>query len=142
MVFPSPGYSIAGLAVLLDELKCKTILAPSTSPSIVPAFLTIHPLKLVNVPEIEELLAKEHPHFAFEKSFKNARQEPLVVLHTSGTTSHPKPVLWTHDYAASFIQQNHWEPPPGKESVSEICDGNRLIPMLPAYHVSRRNLTN
>ena len=100
-------------------------------------FLALHPLKIVNVPEIEELLVKDHPHFAFEKTFENARQEPLVVLHTSGSTSHPKPVLWTHDYAASFIQQNQLEPPPGKESVGKICNGKRLVPLLPAYHVSR-----
>ncbi len=136
MVFPSPGYSVAGLAILLDELKCKTILAPSKSPTIVPAFLALHPLNLVKVQEVEEILANEYPHFNYQKSFVSARQEPLVVLHTSGTTSHPKPILWTHDYAASLIQQNQSEPPPGKQSVMRFCDGNRLIPMLPVYHVS------
>lgn len=137
MVFPSPGYSIAGLAVLLDGLHCKPILAPSTSPKIVQAFLALHSLKMVDVQEIEELLAKDHPHFALEKTFENARQEPLVVLHTSGSTSHPKPVLWTHDYATSVMQQNQLESPPGTESIGKICNGKRLIPLLPPYHVSR-----
>ena len=135
MVFPSPVYSIAGLAALLGELHCKTILAPSASPKIVDAVIALHSLKLVKVQEVEELLAKDHPHFAFDKTFENARQEPLVVLHTSGSTSHPKPILWTHDYAASVIQQNQLEPPPNKESVGKICNGKRLVPLLPAYHV-------
>lgn len=140
MIFPSPTYSIAGLAVLLDELNCKTILAPSTSPEIVPAFLALHPLELVIVQEIEELLAKDYPHFAFEKSFLSARHEPLVALHTSGSTSHPKAIVWTHDYAASFIQQNNLEPPPGKESENKLCECNRLIAMLHLHQVSRHNL--
>lgn len=142
MVFPSPGYSIAGLAVLLDELNCKTILTPSTSPEIVPAFLALHPLKLVVVQEIEELLAKAYLPFAFEKSFESSCHEPLVVLHTSGSTSHPKLVVWTHDFAASLIQQNQLEPPPGKQSFNSLCEGIRLIPMLPVFHVSRHSVAN
>ena len=98
MVFPSPEYSVAELAVLLDELKCKRILAPSTSPTIVPELLALHPLNnLIKVQEVEEILAHEYIHFAYPKSFVSARQEPLVVLHTSDTPSHPKPILCTHD---------------------------------------------
>ena len=137
MVFPSPRYSITELAILLYELQCKTVLAPSTPPEIVQAFLALHSLKNVEVQEIEELLAKDHPHFAFEKTFESARQEPLVVLHTSGSTSHPKPVLWTHDYAISVIQQNRLENPPGEEFVGKISDGKRLIPVIPPFHVSQ-----
>ena len=142
MVFPSPSYSIAGLAILLDGLQCKTILAPSTRPKIVQEFLALHPLKAVDVQEVEELLAMDHPHFAFEKTFESARQEPLVVLHTSGSTSHPKPVLWTHDYATSVIQQNQLEAPTGKEFVGNICNGKRLIPFIPPYHVSPLTMPN
>ena len=80
-----------------------------------PAFLVLHPRKLVIVQEIEELLAKTYPHSTFEKTFESAYHEPLVVLHTSGSTSHPKPVVWTHDFAASLIQQIKLEPPPGKK---------------------------
>ena len=136
MVFPSPSYSIAGLAILLNELQCKTILAPSISPEIVQAFLALHSLKMVVFQEIEELLVEDYPHFPFAKTFKSARHEPLVVLHTSGSTSHPKPVLWTHDYAASVIQHNQLEPPPGKEFGGKICNGKRLIPIILPYHVS------
>ena len=140
MIFPSPGYSIAGLAALLDEVHCKTILTPSKSPKIVPALLALHPLKLVIFQEIEELLAKDYPHFAFEKSFLDARHEPLVALHTSGSTSHPKAVVYTHDHAASFIHQNKMEPPPSKESVNKPCESSRLITMLSPHHISRHNL--
>ena len=139
MVFPSPGYSIAGLAYLLDGLDCKIILAPSSTPNIVPAFLAVRPLKLLNVQEVEGLLTEDHPHFPFDKCFETARHEPLVVLHTSGTTSHPKPILWTHDFAASFIQHNQWAPPPGEESVDKLYRGNRVIPILPVFHVRRHS---
>ena len=137
MIFPSPRYSITGLAYLLDELICKIIITPLESPEIVPDFLAIHSLNLLIVEEVEGLLAKEHPHFAFDKRIETARHEPLVVLHTSGTTSHLKPILLTHDYAASFVQQNPWEPTPAKESVDMIYHGNGLLTILPVSHVSR-----
>lgn len=38
------------------------------------------------------------------KVFKKSRTKPLVVVQTSGTTSVPKPINYTHDFAASCIQ--------------------------------------
>ena len=137
MLFPSPGYSLAGLALLLDQTQCKTILVPSTAPPIVATFLANHSLNTLDVPSAASLLDDLHPHYPFEKRFETAQNEPLVVLHTSGTTSHPKPVLWTHGYGASLMWQNQLPPPAGYESVDKLYQGNRLLSLLPIFHVSR-----
>lgn len=142
MVFPSPKYSIPGLEHLLTELKCKTMLTPTASPLIVSAFLAGHSLATLDVPSTDDLLAGEHPHYPFDKTFETARHEPLIVLHTSGTTSHPKPIVWTHDYAASFSQQNQLEPPPGYESMDKVLQGVRLLSVMPAFHVSQMSITS
>lgn len=134
MIFPSPKYSLAGLEQLLKDLRCKMFLVLPSSPPVVSEYLTAHEPSVLNVPTVEFLLNTEFPHYPFGKSFATARNEPLVALHTSGSTSHPKPIIWTHDYAASFIQQHQRMPPPEFESVDKFYQGNRLIPMLPPFH--------
>lgn len=141
MVFPSPKYSIPGLEHLLTELNCKTILTPTASPLIVSAFLAGHSLATLDVPSTDDLLAQEHPHYSFDKTFETARHEPLIVLHTSGTTSHPKRTVWMHDYAASFSQPNQMEPPPGYESMDEVLQGVRLLIVMPVFHVSQISMS-
>ena len=49
------------------------------------------------VPELEELFSKDQvPHYPYDKSFEQAEKEPCVILHTSGTTGLPKPIVITH----------------------------------------------
>lgn len=36
---------------------------------------------------------KEVPHFPYDKTYEEAEWDPLVVLHTSGSTGLPKPVV-------------------------------------------------
>lgn len=136
MVFPSPKYSLAGLEKLLGELDCKVLLTIPEAPPVVSAFLKAHKAPELSVPTVHDLLDAEFSFFPLDKTFSTARKEPLVSLHTSGSTSHPKPIVWTHDYAASFIQQHQYEPPPGFDSVDKLYQGNRLVPMLPAFHAS------
>jgi long-subunit acyl-CoA synthetase (AMP-forming) len=81
------------------------------------------------------LLNTEYVHFPFDKTFETARSEPLVVVHTSGTTGAPKPLIWTHDWVASFIQHNQQLPPPGFISQEQPTHGVELCSVAPPNHV-------
>ena len=93
-------------------------------------------LQLLDSPSLDDLLANTYPHYPFRKSFAEARNEPLVVVHTSGTTGVPKPIVYSHDFAASFIQWGQMEPPPGFETQGSHCQSNRFFITLPFFHVS------
>lgn len=136
MLFLSPRYSLLGYTNLLKSTDCKTMLAPVPQPPITASILKAHVMRVHHIPEAEELLGEIHPHFPYEKSFEQARGEPLVVLHTSGTTGLPKPVIWTHDWAASFAEQLAKEPPAGYENVHRMMLGTRCFSLMPCYHVS------
>ena len=96
------------------------------------------PIQVLDSPSLDQLLADTYPHFPFEKTFLQARHEPLVVVHTSGTTAVPKPIVYTHDFAASYVQWAQLEPPPGFEMQVSLCQSNRLFVTLPFFHVSYR----
>lgn len=138
MVFPSPGYSVDGLRAFLTGLQCSRIIHSSKLLPVVVEILDREDFSGVLCPSVKDFLELPVPHFDYDKTFEEAQNDPLVVLHTSGTSGTPKPFVWTHGWAASFIQQNQLTPPEGFESASTWQQGHRLLNMLPWFHVSSR----
>ena len=93
MLFTSPRYSTVAQTNLIQSVACKTLLAPELRPPVTNAILEACELQVLKVPTIEDLFERDFAHYPYEKSFENARHEPLVVLHTSGTTGLPKSII-------------------------------------------------
>jgi len=136
MLFTSPRYSALAQTTLIKEVHCETMLVPAQRLQITDAILKACDLKVYEIPDLEDLLYQEHTLFRFEKTFDQARSEPLVVLHTSGTTGLPRPIIWTHDWAASFARERQLSPPPNFESSDALLLGNRILSLMPPFHVS------
>ena len=117
-------------------VSCKTMLLSEERPPVIDSILEEYKMRTLQIPKLDELLGQTHPDYPFDKNFEDARNEPLVVLHTSGTTGLPKPIIWTHDWAASFGQQRHSTPPPGFELSDGLLLGTRILSLMPPYHVS------
>lgn len=136
MLFTSPRYSTLAQVNLIKLVECKILLAPAARPPVTDGILESYEMQVYQIPELEELFDQDHPHYPFEKTFDQARGEPLVVLHTSGTTGLPKPIIWTHDWAASFAREHQLAPPLGFESSDSLLSGNRVLSLMPPFHVS------
>jgi len=136
MLFTSPRYSVLAQTTLMKAVNCETMLVPAQRLDITDAILKACDLKVYEIPDLEDLLYQEYAPFYFEKTFDHARSEPLVVLHTSGTTGLPKPIVWTHDWAASFARERQLSPPPHFESSDALLLGNRILSLMPPFHVS------
>ncbi|KAF2138742.1 uncharacterized protein K452DRAFT_300824 [Aplosporella prunicola CBS 121167] len=60
-------------------------------------------LKVITIPELEELVNGEQVnYYPYGKSWEEAKNDPIHVNHTSGTTGFPKPVVWTNAIGATF----------------------------------------
>ena len=58
------------------------------------------------VAELEDLLSMPDTRpFPYEKTFKEAAHDPIMIVHTSGTTGMPKPIIWTHAIYATIDAQ-------------------------------------
>jgi acyl-coenzyme A synthetase/AMP-(fatty) acid ligase len=121
---------------LFNLLECRIIVTPNPWPQAVAAIVAAHDIEVLEIPTVEELLNKSYPPYAYTKSFEDARKEPLVVLHTSGTTGLPKPIIWTHDFAASWLQWIELAEPPGYANKHFIWCPARLFFLFPPFHVS------
>ena len=136
MVFPSASYGAAGLTEFLNQVECNAILVASREMQVVSKLSQDNHRQFYEIPSLATILDEEHPHYPFNKTFERARSEPLVVVHTSGTTGTPKPLVYTHDWAASFIQRNQASPPEGHTSLEYAIHGVECCAVTPPNHVS------
>jgi acyl-coenzyme A synthetase/AMP-(fatty) acid ligase len=136
MFFTSTRNSIAAHKFLLKSLDCTTFLTSSPTPPIINAIAAAYPLKLLQVPSVQELLERKYPHYPYKKTFEDSKCDPLLVLHTSGSTGMPKPIIWTHEWAAAYQMWSQMDTPDGFEARDKLYGGDRLFPFLPAFHVS------
>ncbi len=58
----------------------------SPEPASVKNIRASHPLRIIHVPGLAELLAGNYPHYSYVMIYEEAKHEPLVALHTSGST--------------------------------------------------------
>ena len=136
MLFLSPRHSVLAQVNLLKQLDCKTLLISAERSPEIDSILDGYDMRVFQIPELKDLLDQIHPYYEFKKTFDEAKNEPLIVLHTSGTTGFPKPVIWTHDWAASFAEERYLSPQAGYESMDGLMLGVRLLSLMPPFHVS------
>ncbi|MCJ1309876.1 hypothetical protein MMC25_003537 [Agyrium rufum] len=140
----SPRNTIQDHISLFMTTDCKTLLTPKVPPiPPVAAILTEYPMQVIHTPILAELLRPggTTKYFLYPKTFAEARSEALVVVHTSGTTATPKPIVYTHDFAGSYIQWGQLVQPPGFESQVSLVQSNRLFVTLPFFHAGNLYVT-
>ena len=91
--------------------------------------------RFLQVPSVDELLRTQYPMFPFEKTLATAGNEPLMILHTSGSTGIPKPLHWTHETGARCMRMGSLGAPGGHDSLDEMFHGKRMFMTFPPFHV-------
>ena len=94
-------------------------------------------MKVLNIAEVDEVLQPEPvPDYAYSKTFEEASHEPFCVLHTSGSTGHPKPIFWKHSMLATLdatrlLPESSGRPP----WVVIFEERDRFYSAFPFFHV-------
>ena len=131
----SPRNSVAGHAHLIDKTNCHVFLKGSTTS--IDHILSERPMKSFNVPELADLLQeKKVPTYPFRKTFEEARNDPAIILHSSGSTGPPKPITLKQGSLCS-VDAHHLLPKrqdmvPFVESLEMPA---MVFTMLPLFHV-------
>ncbi|KAL8721901.1 MAG: hypothetical protein Q9225_001497 [Loekoesia sp. 1 TL-2023] len=133
----SPRNAINDQIALLEATDCWVLItAAAFRPPTVQEILNQRPLRELESPSLDDLLvARCYTHYPYPKTFAKAKDEPLFVVHTSGTTTVPKPIIYTHDFVASYVQYSQLAPPLEFESQVSLCQANRFLVTLPFFHV-------
>ncbi|KAJ5091912.1 NRPS-like enzyme [Penicillium alfredii] len=155
--FPSPRNSKIAHINLLERLHCKTLITTTPEPPCVPQILEDYSMQQIYLPGLLELLQSENiPCYPYEKSFSEAQNDPIFVLHTSGSTGKhfntesslkeisidllligiPKPLVYTNEFTTRFANAMSLPAPEGHISLNEKYKSGSFFTLLPAFHVA------
>ncbi|KAI8966246.1 acetyl-CoA synthetase-like protein [Daldinia sp. FL1419] len=107
---------------------------------LVDSIRTLRPdLRSREIPPFEEIINSAPKHYPYEKSFDEARNEPIVVLHSSGSTGLPKPIIMTHGSLAVLDNEKNLPSLPGRKKrdwTMWTWEGEgRLYSAFPFFHL-------
>ncbi|EFQ93029.1 hypothetical protein PTT_09722 [Pyrenophora teres f. teres 0-1] len=92
-------------------------------------------MQTLKLPELGQLLdARDVEEYPYTKTFEEAKGDPVYVLHTSGSTGIPKPLIYTPAFAASLMGQCQLEAPEGFVDLSCYTTRGRFVSVLPPFH--------
>ncbi len=92
----------------------------------------------MQLPSAEHFMSSQPSPYPYTKTFEQNKHEPFIVLHTSGTTGFPKPIIWTHEWPSSFSQSLYLSCPEGYEPLDQatVQLQSRALMFFPAFHSS------
>lgn len=94
VLFSSHMNSLAGHLSLMEKTNVTILL--SASQVKVDDILSERPVRHMVIPELDSLLQPDQIRaYLYQKSFEDAKHDPFVILHTSGSTGMPKPIAHT-----------------------------------------------
>ncbi|KAI0012777.1 putative NRPS-like enzyme [Xylariaceae sp. FL0662B] len=119
---------------LFESLKCQILVTTSpTPPAALTILETVKPRQLV-APDVDELLGNTYSPYDYHKTYLEARWDPLIIVHSSGSTGIPKPLIWTHEMGARQLNSAGLQPPGGVFSVDRYYQGKRVMAAIPTFH--------
>ncbi|KAI2625808.1 acetyl-CoA synthetase-like protein [Hypoxylon sp. NC1633] len=92
--FISPRNPSEAQIELFNKTDCRYICFADSYRSTVKPWIQERPMEAIEVPPVDDWFpSHEVEHFPYTKTFDEAEWDPLAVLHTSGSTGMPKPVV-------------------------------------------------
>ncbi|PYH70977.1 NRPS-like enzyme [Aspergillus vadensis CBS 113365] len=127
-------YGVLTLASIKAGYSCKVIICPTPRPTHTVKILEGDEMYVLDVPTTQELLDTAYPPLPYSRSLGEVLSEPLLTIHTSGSTRLPRPMTFTHDTAKKGMKMHSLDAPEGYESLNKIYYGKRVFLVLPPFH--------
>ncbi|MCJ1421898.1 hypothetical protein MMC32_008265 [Xylographa parallela] len=126
---------------LLERTQCTKLLYSSEMTRVVEPLQGICPqLTVIEVQTLDELLSKCSRRFIFNKTFADAQKDPILVIHSSGSTGNPKLITMTHGTLSATDNDRYMPTPRGRLPQNgaqfNFKGGGRFFSCFPPYHLA------
>ncbi|GJC82972.1 non-canonical non-ribosomal peptide synthetase FUB8 [Colletotrichum liriopes] len=134
----SPRNSFEGQMNLFEKTDCNIICFDSSFKDVIQPLLEERQMDAIMVSSADAWLSDEEvPHFPYDKTFEEAKYDPVVVLHTSGSTGLPKPIVARVGMVAVADAFHNLDDFMGSENcIKSIMHGSRLFLPMPLFHAA------
>ncbi|KAK0648487.1 hypothetical protein B0T16DRAFT_388706 [Cercophora newfieldiana] len=135
----SPRNSMEGQLNLFEMTNCHTLWFDGMFKEVVQSWLHERDMQAIMTRDIEMWFPDEHiDPYPYNKTFEEAQWDPLLVLHTSGSTGLPKPIVCRQGMLAiadMFHDMPEWEG--HKMILAEWARrSKRTLHPMPLYHAA------
>ncbi|TVY41165.1 Non-canonical non-ribosomal peptide synthetase [Lachnellula subtilissima] len=97
LLLPSPRNALPNTTSLIDTTNCKTLFYSGPLASQAEALEKLIPgLKIFPLPSLDTMIASPTPHYLYGKTWAEAKDDVVMIVHTSGSTGNPKPIFYTN----------------------------------------------
>jgi hypothetical protein len=94
VLYISPRNSQEGQINLFEKTDCHILVFPKSHHNVIQPWLQERDMQAIEVGDMEKWFPQQEvPHFPYTKTYEEAEWDPVVVLHTSGSTGLPKPII-------------------------------------------------
>ncbi|KAF5010120.1 hypothetical protein FDECE_3706 [Fusarium decemcellulare] len=139
VLYTSPRNSTDGDVAVITAAGCRTWLVPSRGSNIHRVLVHVN-LKLIETPDLEFFVdPTPASHYEYAKTWETGKRDLAWVLHTSGSTGHPKPVFRYLDSIASVDANTLLPKIDGRPlTLHEFWSGRSYV-TFPFFHAAGLN---
>ncbi|ROW07947.1 hypothetical protein VMCG_03404 [Cytospora schulzeri] len=138
---PSPRNAATVNTGLLEQTKCSKIICAAEAKPLADQLCKLTGASALQVPPLDDLLAAEPREYEYSrKAFEDAKNVPILILHSSGSTGLPKPIVMTN---GTFAALDNEKTLPGVEgrtrrdySIWDFEGGGKFFTPMPFFHLS------
>jgi acyl-coenzyme A synthetase/AMP-(fatty) acid ligase/acyl carrier protein len=136
---PSPRNPPAVNASLLEQTQCtKLVYSPEMAPMVQKLQESVSSLHCLQFAALDELLTAQSLSVPYPLNLDQVRRDPILILHSSGSTGIPKPVTMTHGTFATIDNDRNFPSIPGRRnhdlSTWDFRPGSCLYAPFPPFH--------
>jgi acyl-CoA synthetase (AMP-forming)/AMP-acid ligase II len=139
LLLPSPRNALPNNASLLDTTKCTTLFYTGSLVAQAKAIQElVSDLQIFSLPSLDEMTASEPKHYPYTKAWAEAKDDVVMIVHTSGSTGNPKLIYYTNAYLRRIDCDVLTPPVEGRELANTaLCKrGKNLFIGSTFFHLS------
>ncbi|KAL2273595.1 hypothetical protein FJTKL_04192 [Diaporthe vaccinii] len=141
VLLTSPRNSAWMNASLLEQTQCRHFLyAKEVEGLVTPLLEHKSDLNLEKIETLDDLIRPGTQHFTWDKEYDEAKWDPILILHSSGSTGAPKPIVMNHATFAVGDHDRNLPTVPGRVnqnwSLWDFPQQETFFSPFPAFHLA------